>query len=179
MIKKFERLDREILRKSNVLTYCVDTMKLPDGQKVKYDIMLHNGASAVVAVTNDNKIVMVKQYRFSFDRVTLEVPAGKRDGDEDFAVAAKRELLEETGYECGKIEPFITIDTAIAYCDEEIKVYLATDLKKTGKQHTDFDEFIEVGEYELSDLIKMIFDHKIRDSKTIACIMAYNAYING
>ncbi len=178
MIKKFERIDREILRKSNVLTYCVDTMKLPDGQTVKYDIMLHNGASAVVPVTDEGKIVMVKQYRLSFDRVTLEVPAGKRDGDEDFAVAARRELLEETGYECGHIEPLITIDTAIAYCDEEIKVFLATDLKKTGTQHTDFDEFIEVGEYELSELKKMIFNHEIRDSKTIACIMAYNAYIN-
>lgn len=179
MIKKFERLNREVLRKSNVLTYCIDTMRLPDGHEVHYDTMLHNGASAVIPVTKEGKIVMVRQYRHSFDRVTLEVPAGKRDGDEDFMVAARRELTEETGYTCGKIEHFITIDTAIAYCDEEIEVYLATDLKKTESQHTDFDEFIEVGEYELSDLVKKIFDHEIRDSKTIACIMAYNAYITG
>ncbi|MCR4590341.1 MAG: NUDIX hydrolase [Lachnospiraceae bacterium] len=177
MIDKFKRIKREVLRKSNVLTYCIDTMQLPDGQTQEYDMMLHNGASAVVPVTDEGKLVMVKQYRLSFDRVTLEVPAGKRDGDEEFIKAAERELLEETGYTCSKIEPFITIDTAIAYCDEEIKVFLATGLKKTDRQHTDPDEFIDVGEYELSDLKKMIFNHEIRDSKTIACIMAYSAYL--
>ncbi len=177
MITKFKRLKREVLRKSTVLTYCIDTMELPDGHVVEYDTMLHNGASAVIPVTADGKIVMVKQYRHSFDRVTLEIPAGKRDGDEDFAVAAERELLEETGYKCGSIKPFITIDTAIAYCNEVIEVYLATDLTKTDSQDTDPDEFIDVGEYELKDLMDMIFRHEIRDSKTIACIMAYNAYI--
>ncbi|MBQ9550460.1 MAG: NUDIX hydrolase [Lachnospiraceae bacterium] len=177
MLKKFERLKREILRKSNVLTYCLDTMKLPDGHVVEYDTMLHNGAAAVIPVTDEGKIVMVRQYRHSFDRVTLEVPAGKRDGNEDFSVAAERELEEETGYRSGHMEPFITIDTAIAYCNEEIKVFLATELTRTGGQHTDPDEFIEVGEYGLSELKDMIFAHEIRDSKTIACIMAYDSYL--
>ena len=176
MIKKFEKLDREILRKSNILTYCVDTFKLPDGKIDKYDIMLHNGAVAVIPVTDEGKLIMVRQYRPSFDRVTLEVPAGKRDGDEEFSTAAARELEEETGYRAENLKHFFTIDTAIAYCDEEIEVFIATGLKKTG-QNLDPDEFIEIEEYDPDELKDMVFKGEIRDSKTIACIMAYLAYL--
>lgn len=174
MIKKFEKLDREILRESSILTYCVDTFRLPDGKVEKYDVMLHNGAVAVIPVTDSGKFIMVKQYRPSFDRVTLEVPAGKRDGDEEFITAAARELEEETGYRCSELRHFFTIDTAIAYCDEEIEVFLATGLIKT-EQNLDPDEFIEIGEYDPLELKDMVFKGEIRDSKTIACIMAYLA----
>ncbi len=177
MLKKFKRIKREILRKSRVLTYCEDTMELPDGRIFHYDTMLHNGASAVLPVTDQGKIVMVSQYRHVFDRITLEVPAGARNGDEDFEVTARRELEEEAGLVCGKLEHFITIDTAIAYSDEVIEVYIATDLKKT-EQHPDPDEFLEVREYELSELMDKIYGHEIRDSKTIAILSAYAAKIN-
>lgn len=177
MLKKFKRLNREVLRKSSILTYCIDTMELPDGNTARYDTMLHNGASAVIAVTDEGKIVMVRQYRHSFDRITLEIPAGKRDGDEAFDVAARRELKEETGFECTDLKHFITVDTAIAYCNEVIEVYLATGLKKS-EQHLDPDEFVEVLECDLSDLMDKIYAHEIRDSKTIAVLMAYYGYIS-
>ncbi len=175
MIKKSEKLKRTVLRKSNILTYCVDTVKLPDGNIAEYDVMLHNGGVAVLAVTKEQKIVMVRQYRHAFDRITLEVPAGKRDGDEEFLTAAKRELEEEAGYRCGKIEHFMTINTAIAYCDEVIEVFLATDLVKT-EQHLDSDEFVEVEEYDLDELVDRVFKCEIKDSKTVAVLMAYKVY---
>ncbi len=178
MLKKFKRLKREVLRKSKVLTYCVDTMELPDGHVVQYDTMLHNGASAVLPVTKEGKIVMVRQYRHAFDRITLEIPAGGRNGDEDYQAAAERELAEEAGYRCGKIRHFITIDTAIAYCDEKIEVYIAEDLHKTDK-NPDPDEFLEVCEYDLKELMDLIFRGEIRDSKTIAILMSYNAFLMG
>lgn len=175
MIKKFERIDRKIVRKSNILTYCDDTLKLPDGRTVVYDTMVHNGAAAVIAVTDEGKIVMVRQYRHTFDRITLEIPAGGRNGDEEYIDAAIRELREEAGYNCSEIEYFMTIDTAIAYCDEKIEVFLAKGLTKT-KQDLDPDEFIEVEEYELDDLMGRIFKGEIMDSKTVSAIMTYYGF---
>ena len=175
MIKKSRRLERKILRKSNILTYCVDTVELPDGNVAEYDVMLHNGGVAVIAITGEGKMVMVRQYRHAFDRITLEVPAGKRDGDEEFLTAAKRESREEGGYLCERIEHFMTINTAIAYCDEVIEVYLATGLRKTS-QDLDPDEFVEVCEMDPDELADMVFNCEIKDSKTVAAIMAYKAY---
>ena len=175
MIKKSRRLERKILRKSNILTYCVDTVELPDGNVAEYDVMLHNGGVAVIAITGEGKMVMVRQYRHAFDRITLEVPAGKRDGDEEFLTAAKRELREEGGYLCERIEHFMTINTAIAYCDEVIEVYLATGLRKTS-QDLDPDEFVEVCEMDPDELADMVFNCEIKDSKNVAAIMAYKAY---
>ncbi|MCR4908930.1 MAG: NUDIX hydrolase [Lachnospiraceae bacterium] len=174
MVQKFQTIDRKLLRKSRVLEFYEDTLKTPDGQLVKYDMMLHKGAAAVVPVLDDGRILMVRQYRHSVDRITLEIPAGSRDSrEENFRVAALRELEEETGYRSEKLEHLITIITAIAYCDEKIEVYVARDLTPT-KQHLDSDEFIDVEAFELEKLKTMIFDGEIQDSKTIASIMAYS-----
>ena len=175
MLKKFNLLKRKELRKSNILDYCVDTYELPNGSTQDYDIMLHNGAAAVVAVTDEGRIVMVRQYRPAFDEITTEIPAGKRDGDEDFERAAARELEEETGYRPGRMRHLITVYTAIAYCDEKIEVYIADKLVKK-EQHLDDDEFIEIREYTIDELKNMIFKGEIADSKTIAAVMAYAAY---
>ncbi len=176
MIKKFKLLKRNLLRKSNILEYCVDTYELPNGKTHDYDIMLHNGAAAVVAVTDEGKIVMVRQYRPAFDRVTTEIPAGKRDGDEEYETAAARELEEETGYRAGRMRHLITVDTAIAYCNEKIEIYIADRLTKT-EQNLDEDEFVEIREFSLEELKKMILNAEIEDSKTIAAIMSYAVYI--
>ncbi len=177
MIKKFKLLKRTELRKSNILDYCVDTYELPNGKTQEYDIMLHNGAAAVVAVTDEGKIIMVRQYRPAFDRVTTEIPAGKRDGDEAFEAAAARELEEETGYRAGRMRHLITVDTAIAYCNEKIEIYIADQLSKS-HQNLDEDEFVEIKEFTLEELKKMILNAEIEDSKTIAAIMSYAVYIN-
>ena len=116
---------------------------------------------------------MVKQYRNSVDRYTLEIPAGGLNSkDEPTIEAAARELEEETGYASEHLEPLISIVTAIAFCDEVIDIYLATDLKKT-QQHLDEDEYIDVCAYTPQELADMIYSGKIQDSKTVAAIMAY------
>ena len=178
MIEKFELLDREELRRSSILTYCNETYKLPNGNTVVYDMMLHGGAAAVVPVMEDGKILMVRQYRPSVERATTEIPAGKRDPGEDFKAAAIRELEEETGYKAGSMEHLITVITAIAYCNEKIEIYVASDLTKT-KQHLDDDEFIEFRTFDIEELAEMIYRGEIQDSKTIAAIMAYKNRISG
>lgn len=170
---KFERLDRALVHKGAIIDYYQDTVKVPNGNIVKWDFIAHKGAAAVVAVNEEGKLLMVRQFRNALDRETLEIPAGGLNGaDEPTDVAAARELEEETGYRAGKLELLITIRTTVAFCNEKIDVYVATDLKES-RQHLDEDEFIDIGTYSIEELTQMIYDCKIQDGKTVAALMAY------
>ena len=173
-----KRLKREIQCEGAITKYYKDLVQLPDGKTAVWDFVGHNGAAAAIAVLDDGRLLMVRQYRNALDRFTLEIPAGGLNPGEPTIDAAARELEEETGYICGKIEKLITIRTTVAFCNEKIDIYLATDLKKT-QQHLDEDEYVDVKPYELSVLEEMIYSGKIEDSKTIAAIFAYkNKYVN-
>ena len=172
-----KRLKRELQCEGFITKYYKDTIQLPNGKTAIYDFVGHNGAAAAVAVLDDGRLLMVSQYRNALDRFTLEIPAGGLNPDEPTIEAAAREVEEETGYTCGKIEPLITIRTTVAFCHEKIDIYLATGLKKR-KQHLDEDEFVNVKAYTLAELEEMIYTGVIEDSKTIAAILAYkNKYV--
>ena len=174
MLQKFKQLSREVVDRNCIFDYCKDQVELPDGKVEEYIACVHKGASAVVPVLPDGRILMVHQYRYAIDRNTIEIPAGGRNGeDEPFEIAAKRELEEETGYTTDEeLSHLITIATAIAYCNEIIEVYVAKNLRKT-EQHLDPDEFIDVKPYKIEELIDLIYEGRIQDSKTIASIMSY------
>lgn len=168
-----KRLGRELVAKGTIISYYHDKIQVPNGKIVNYDTILHQGAAAVLPITNDGKLVMVRQYRNILDRITLEIPAGGLEGpDEPTIEAARRELEEETGYVCDNIEPLISIYPTVAYSNEKIDIYLATGLTKTA-QNLDEDEYLNVEEWELDDIIPLIYDAKIQDSKTISAILAY------
>ena len=172
-MEKYERLDRTLVYKGVIIDFYQDTVKVPNGNVVKWDFIGHKGAAAVVAVNEDGKLLMVRQYRNALDRETLEIPAGALDSaDEPTHVAAARELEEETGFKAGKLELLIKLRTTVAFCNEKIDVYLATDLQPS-KQNLDDDEFINVELYDIDELLQMIYDCKIEDSKTVAALMAY------
>lgn len=172
-MEKYERLDRTLVYKGVIIDFYQDTIKVPNGNVVKWDFIGHKGAAAVVAVNEDGKLLMVRQYRNALDRETLEIPAGALDSvDEPTHVAAARELEEETGYKAGKLELLIKLRTTVAFCNEKIDVYLATDLQPS-KQNLDDDEFINVELHDIDELVQMIYDCKIEDSKTVAALMAY------
>ncbi len=172
MDTKVIRLKRELQCEGAITKYYKDTVQLPNGNTAVWDFVGHNGAAAAVAVLDDGRLLMVTQYRNALDRYTLEIPAGGLEPNEPTIDAAARELEEETGYTCGKIEKLITIRTTVAFCNEKIDIYLATELKKT-HQHLDDDEFVNVKPYTLEELEDMIYSGKIEDSKTIAAILAY------
>lgn len=170
---QFERLDRTLVQKGAIIDYYQDTVKVPNGNIVKWDFIKHKGAAAVVAVNQEGKLLMVRQYRNALDRETLEIPAGGLESvEEPTDVAAARELEEETGYKAGKLELLLTLRTTVAFCNEKIDVYLATDLTPS-RQHLDEDEFINVESYAIEDLVQMIYDCKIQDGKTVASLLAY------
>lgn len=173
MAEEFKRLSRDLIAKGSIIDYYQDTMQLPNGNIVKWDFVGHKGAAAVVPVTEEGKILMVRQYRNALDRYTLEVPAGGLNGvDEPTKIAAARELEEETGYRSENIEFLISIRTTVAFCNEKIDIFVAHNLIPS-KQNLDEDEFINVEAYTLEELIEMIYAEKIQDSKTISAIMAY------
>lgn len=169
---KIIRVKRELQCEGAITKYYKDIVVLPNGQAEIYDFVGHNGAAAAVGVLPDGKLVMVRQYRNALDRFTLEIPAGGLNPDEPTIDAAARELEEETGYRCGKIEKLITIRTTVAFCNEKIDIYLATELVKT-EQHLDEDEFVNIELHAIEELERMIYDGTIEDAKTIAAILAY------
>ena len=144
--------------KGAIIDYYQDTMQIPNGNIAKWDLIDHKGAAAVVAVREDGKLLMVRQYRNALERETLEIPAGGLNGrEEPTDQAAMRELQEETGYHTDHVELLTSIYTTVAFCNEKIDIYLARGLKDRGNQHLDEDEVIEVEAWELKDLEEMIY----------------------
>lgn len=169
--KKVKLLKRDLKYHGSILDVYQDTVDV-NGHEVHWDMIKHHGASAVVPITDDGKIILVKQFRLSIDRYTLEIPAGKLEEGEDPMVGAKRELREETGYEAGEIYHLCDMGTAYAYCDEVVHIYVAKNLKK-GEVDFDTDEETIVKIYDVETLKQMIFNSEIKDSKTILGIMSY------
>ena len=160
-----KRIKRELKFQGTILDFYQDTMEINGTHTALWDFIRHKGAAAVVPVTEDGKILMVRQYRNALDRYTLEIPAGALDAeDEPGIVCAGRELEEETGFRCENLEWLITIRTTVAFCNEKIDIYLATDLKKTA-QHLDEDEFVNVEICTLEELERMIYDGTLEDAK--------------
>ena len=170
---KIERLKRTEIAKGAILTYYHDTVKIPNGHICEFDFLGHQGAAAVLPVTDDGKLLLVRQYRNALDRFTLEIPAGGLEGPEEpTREAAARELTEETGFVAGKMDFLLSVVSAVAYCNEKIDIYLAQDLQKN-ERHLDADEFINVEAWEIDDLLPLCYDGTIQDAKTVAALMAY------
>ena len=173
MSEQIKRIKRELKFQGTILDFYQDTMEINGTHTALWDFIRHKGAAAVVPVTEDGKILMVRQYRNALDRYTLEISAGGKNSiDEPTETAAVRELEEETGYIAGKVQFLLSIYTTVAFCNEKIDVYLATDLKP-GSQHLDEDEFLNVESHDLDELVQMIYDCKIQDGKTVSSILAY------
>ena len=141
-------------------------VKLPDGRPATRDVVRHPGAVAIVALTDDGRICLVRQYRTALGRVTVEVPAGKLDPGEDPLECAHRELLEETGMSCDQMAFLTTIATGVGFCDELIHLYMATGLE-FAESDPDADEFINVDLVPLPELIDAVLDGRIEDAKTV------------
>ena len=141
-------------------------VSLPNGREAVRDVVRHPGAVAIVALTDDGRICLVRQYRTALGRVTIEIPAGKLDPGEDPLVCAKRELREETGMEADQMAFLTTIGTSVGFCDELIHIYMATGLRFVASNPDD-DEFLNVDLVPLSELIDAVLDGRIEDCKTV------------
>ena len=173
MSEEFKRLGRTLVHNGKIIDYYQDTVQVPNGNVVKWDFIGHKGAAAMLAVREDGKLLMVRQWRNAPDRYTLEIPAGGlNSADEPTETAAIRELEEETGYIAGEVQFLLSIYTTVAFCNEKIDIYVARDLIPS-HQHLDTDEYVELEAHTVEELCGWIYQGKIQDSKTVAAIMAY------
>mgnify|MGYP000677194086 FL=1 len=160
-----------------ILSVKLSTVELPDQKYSKREIVLHDNAVAVVAI-HDDKILLVKQYRISVDKIIYEVPAGMIEHDENPKDAALRELEEETGYRAKNIEYLTEFYSTPGFCTEKLSIFYAKDLEFVG-QNLDEGENLEVVEMTLEEAMSMIESGEIMDGKTISSILFYDKFSRG
>lgn len=155
----------------------VDTVRLPDGNTAPREYIRHPGGVGVVALTDQNEVLLVRQYRYPYGEILTEIPAGKRDPGEDPLTTGMRELEEETGYRAATYTPLGTLYPTPGCCDEVVYLYLATDLTATDA-HPDADEFLEVERCPLDTLVQRIMNGEITDAKTQIGILKTKMLLN-
>ena len=170
MVYEEKTISSEILYKGKILNLRKDKIFAVGEQISHREIIEHNGGVALAAITDEGKMVLVRQFRKAAEKVILEVPAGKIDPGEDPFHSAVRELKEETGYTAEKIEHLTSFYSSVGYSEEIIHLYMATGLTP-GETEFDSNEALEILEYDLDSLKKMVLDGKIEDGKTIAAIL--------
>lgn len=169
-------MNKEITVKSEkifegrILNLRVDTVELENQKYAKREIVENKNASCVLAITDDEEIVLVKQYRKSVEDFLYEVPAGKIDTDEEPEVCAARELREETGYEAGKVTKIFEFYSSPGFSNEKIYLYKAENLTLKSMD-LDEDEFIEIAYANKESVKKMIETNRIIDGKTLVAIL--------
>jgi ADP-ribose pyrophosphatase len=168
-IEKWEKLSTRYLVKEKWATLRVDTCKLQGGSiKDDYYVLEYPDWVNAVAVTEENKIVLVRQYRHSADIISLEIPGGVIDGDEPPEEAIKRELLEETGYAFKTQELIATVYANPATANNRTFTYLLTGGVRTQEQHLDEHEILNVEEYTLEEAKQLLMENKIAQSLHIS-----------
>jgi ADP-ribose pyrophosphatase len=147
-----------------------DEVRLPDGGIAWREYVLHPGAVMVLAFPRENTILLERQYRYPKQRHFIELPAGKLEPGEPPLETAKRELIEECGFEAAEWAQLTTIDPCIGYSNEVIHLYAARGLKHVGAQ-LDVGEHLEVFEATLDDAVEWVGDGTITDTKTMIGIL--------
>lgn len=147
-----------------------------NGKEAWREVVHHPGASAIVAIDEENRIIMEKQFRYALNDYLLEIPAGKLDKGEDPLVCAKRELEEETGIIASEWISLGTIATSPGFCNEVIHLFVAKGLSK-GEIHWDDDEYVEVERYTFDELLQRIKEEKIKDSKSLSALLLAMPYL--
>ncbi|MBS4215780.1 NUDIX hydrolase [Neobacillus rhizophilus] len=164
-------LKSEEIFSGKIISLHLQEVELPNGKTSKREIIKHPGAVAILAVTPENKIIMVEQYRKAIERTIVEIPAGKLEKGEEPDACARRELEEETGYVCESLELLTSFFTSPGFADEIVHVYLAKGLtKKEDSAALDEDEFVNLEELTLEEALQYVKEQKIYDAKTIYAV---------
>lgn len=165
----------EYVYRGRVIDVKRDEILIPNGHESDREVVEHSGGVVIIALDGD-KIPLVRQYRYPIKSVSLELPAGKLEKGENPDSAAKRELREETGYVSEDWQSLGYIYTSPGFCDEKLYLYFATNLIFKS-QNPDEDEIIQCEEYSIDEVLSMIDNGIINDSKTICAIMRAREYL--
>lgn len=166
----YEKLiSSECLFEGKVLKLKKDKVLLPNGSTGTREVVEHPGAVAIVPITSDGGIILVRQFRHPIQQVILEVPAGKLEPGEDPAACAVRELAEETGFKANSLRKLTAMYTTPGFSNEVIHLYVAEDLTESAEQ-PDEDEFIHAQVYTRDQIRQMIASGEICDAKSLVAL---------
>ena len=174
---KEEIIDRQTVCTGRIVELKQYTVKLPNGKEAKRDVVVHPGAVAIVAINKKNEVYLVRQFRPAVEIEMLEIPAGKLEKDEDPEKCAIRELKEETGITVKELKYLLSIYTGPGFTNEIIHIFLTNSFKE-GMPCTDEDEFVICEKIHIDEVLEMIRNHKILDSKTIVGVLTAKDLIN-
>ncbi len=166
-----KRLDGKTVYDGKIIKLNVDSVELPDGKTALREYINHSGGAAVLYV-KDNKVLLVRQFRYAYGKEIYEIPAGKLTKGENPAIAAKRELEEETGFVAENLKELFKLYPTPGYTDEIIYVYLAENCTHT-QSRPDEDEFVEYSFMDINEVRKKIESGEICDAKTVAAVYKY------
>ena len=158
--------------KGVVLDVFDDEIQLPNGKKSHREVIRHCQAAAILAINEKGEVLLEDQYRYPYDAIITEIPAGKADPNEEPLTTAKRELEEETGYQARKIQELGLFYPSVGYTDEAIHLFLAEDLYKT-HQHLDDGEMLNYYFLPLDEVLKKVRSGEINDGKKLAALLHY------
>jgi ADP-ribose pyrophosphatase len=170
-----KRLSSERKYTGIIVNVDVDQALSPSGRQVKREVVRHPGGVGIVPLDEEGKLVLVRQYRYAFQQVLLEIPAGKNEPGQDAVTGAARELKEEIGAQ-GTLVPLGSLLASPGIFTEELNLFLGLDLT-FGETHPDPDEFLEIVHLSFEEAEEMILSGQIRDSKTVAGILKAKLYL--
>ena len=165
-------VESETLFEGKIVTLKLDKAQLVNGRIARREVVEHPGGVAVLPLFDDGTVSIVRQFRYPFQAVVTELPAGKLEAGEDPFEAAKRELEEECGVTADEYIPLGCIYPTVGYDSEKIHIWIARGLHAT-RQHLDEDEFLDVHKLPFDQVLQMVLDNTIRDSKTVAAVLRY------
>ncbi|QEY24662.1 NUDIX hydrolase [Neisseria animalis] len=165
---KETRLSGEPIYQGSFITISRDQVRLPNGNESSRIVIRHPGAACILAVTDNDEVVLVRQWRYAADQAILELPAGKLDKGEDPAECALRELAEETPYTADKVKLLHTFYTAVGFCDEKMYLYQAEGVRLGSTLSNDEDEITETVLMSREAVKQALQNNEIQDGKTLA-----------
>ena len=166
-------ISQDYAYKGKIVNLRIDDALLPNGKVAKREVVEHNGGVCVAALTDKREILLVKQFRYPYGEIISEIPAGKRDGNEEPLVCGKRELKEETGATAERFIPLGELYPTPGYCGEVIWMFAAFGLS-FGEKNPDEDEFLEVERVPFEKAVEMVLKGEIKDAKTQTAILKLN-----
>ncbi len=169
-------LNSKTIFNGKILHVILDEVELPDGNKASREVVQHQGGVCVAALDEDNNLFFVRQFRYPYKEITLELPAGKLEKGETVLENGKRELKEETGCEGYSFMTLGAMYPSTGYTDEIIHLF-ACRVKSVGEQQPDEDEFLNVEKIPLNKAVEMVLNNQLPDAKTQITILKLDALL--
>ena len=163
-------VESRVLFEGKIITVRLDKAELPNGRVASREVVEHPGGVAILPLFDDGTVSLVRQFRYPFQEVVAELPAGKLERGEDHRLAALRELEEEVGASCGRLTYLGCLYSSPGFSSEVLHMYLAQELTE-GSSHPDEYELLSVERIPFSALVEQVRQGEIKDAKTVALVL--------